>query len=55
MEKVVEINGVKLKVDSSKAKTVSEYKVGDSVKSSVCPSYDGYNVHHGTNYRLYGL
>ena len=47
MEKVVEINGVKLKVDSSKAKTVSEYKVGDSVKV-LMPSYDGYNVHHGT-------
>ena len=46
-KKVIEINGVKMEVDLRKAKTVSEYKVGDSIKV-LMKDYSGYNVHHGT-------
>ena len=46
-KKVIEINGVKMEVDLRTAKTVSEYKVGDSIKV-LMKDYSGYNVHHGT-------
>ena len=46
-KKIIEINGVKMEVDLRKAKTVSEYKVGDSVKVLI-KDYSGYNVHCGT-------
>ena len=46
-KKVIEINGVKMEVDLRKAKTVSEYKVGDSIKV-LMKDYSGYSVYHGT-------
>ncbi len=46
-KKIIEINGVKMEVDLRKAKTVSEYKVGDSIKV-LMKDYSGYTIHHGT-------
>ena len=44
--KVVEISGVKLKVVSNEAKTVSEYDIGDLVKVLI-KEYSGYNIYPG--------
>jgi len=46
-KKVIEINGVKMEVDLRKAKTVNEYKVGDSIKV-LMKDYSGYSVNYGT-------
>jgi hypothetical protein len=45
-KRVIEINGVKMEVDLRNAKTVSSYKVGDTIKV-LKKGYSGYDVHFG--------
>lgn len=46
MKKIIEINGVKLEVDLSQAKVISNYKVGDTVKVLI-KEYSNYDSHVG--------
>jgi hypothetical protein len=45
-KRIIEINGVKMEVDLRNAKTVSSYKVGDTIKV-LKKGYSGYDVHFG--------
>lgn len=46
MKKIVEINGVKMEIDTREAKTINAYKVGDRVKVLV-KQYSEYKVFNG--------
>ena len=46
MKKIVEINGVKLEVDTREATKVESFKVGDHVKL-LKKTYSSYEVYHG--------
>lgn len=45
-KRIIEVNGVKLEVDLSNAKVISNYRVGDKVKV-LKKTYDSYNVYPG--------
>lgn len=46
-KRIVEINGVKLEIDTRTARKVDQYRVGDKVKVLVKEYSDNYKTHHG--------